>query len=354
MAAGKSTRTYPLTLSKPKPLLKVRNKTLLELNLDQLNGLVNEVILIVGYKSGMIKEYIGSEYKNINLTFVEQKEQLGTGHAALQIEPFIDDKFIVMNGDDFYHQEDLIECMKHEYAVLAKEVSAPENFGIFQVDYNGYVKDIIEKPKTFISNLANCGLYIFDKSIFEILKKIKKSERGEYEITSALKEFAKQKQVYCVKSRHWIPIGNAFNLLDLNDKIPVKEDIKGVIEEGAKVEKSDVAEGTIIAKNSKISNSTIGRNCEISGEVINSSVGNDCKIKGNIINSIIYDNSEIIGDVSYSVIDSSKLENVNILSDHKGAVIAHNCHITNTTINSGVKIWPDKKIKNKELKTDVI
>lgn len=358
LAAGKSTRTYPLTLNKPKPLLKVRNKTILEHSLDQLNDLIEEVILVIGFKSEMIRDFIGNSYKNIKIKFVEQKDQLGTGHAVLQIENLIDDKFIVMNGDDFFHKEDIKEILNHDYAVLAKEVTNPENFGIFKIDYNNNIKDIVEKPKQFISNLANCGLYVFDKDIFPILKNIKKSERGEYEITDALKEFIKQKEVYCVKSKHWIPIGNSFNLLDLNKKLldEKKEDIKGVVEEGAITENSVIAEGTIIIKNSKISDSVIGRNCEISGEVHNSSIGDNCRIAGKVENSIIYDNSEIKNcNISFSVIDSSDLENVEIISlNNKGAVIAQNCQINNTTIYSGVKIWPNKKIQNKELKNDIM
>jgi len=334
MAAGKSTRTYPLTLDKPKPLLKVRNKSLLELNLDQLNNLVDEVILIIGYKSDLIKKYIGNKYKNLKITFTEQKKMLGTGHAALQVENFIDDKFILMNGDDFFHKEDLKECLKHSYSVLAKEVSKPELFGIFKVE-NNLVKDIVEKPKKFISNLANCGLYIFDKDIFPILKKIKKSDRGEYEVTSALKEFIKQKKVYCVKSRHWIPIGYPLDLLKLNDKLSGKNIIRGVIEKPLVIENSDIAEGTVIQKNSKIKNSSIGKNCEISGT---------------IINSIIFDNSKITNSkITNSVVDSSDLDKVTAES----AVIAHNCHITNTKIINA-KIYPDKKISNKELNKDII
>ena len=80
MAAGKSTRTYPLTVNKPKPILKILDKTLLEHNLEALIGIVNEVIVIVGFKKEMIKA-IGPKYKNITIRYVEQKSQLGTGHA---------------------------------------------------------------------------------------------------------------------------------------------------------------------------------------------------------------------------------------------------------------------------------
>ena len=88
LAAGKSTRTYPLTLTRPKPLLKVANRTLLHYQLDALRGiapqgLVDEVVMVVGYKKEMIESAMGSEYNGLPIRYIEQKEQLGTGHAAL-------------------------------------------------------------------------------------------------------------------------------------------------------------------------------------------------------------------------------------------------------------------------------
>ena len=89
LAAGKSTRTYPLTLTRPKPLLKVANKALIEHNLDNLNGIVDEAIIVIGYKKDLIKKHIGKKYKNIKIRYVVQKQQLGTGHAVLTVERYV-------------------------------------------------------------------------------------------------------------------------------------------------------------------------------------------------------------------------------------------------------------------------
>jgi NDP-sugar pyrophosphorylase family protein len=96
LAAGKSTRTYPLTLTKPKPLLPVANKPIMAHNLDQLIGMVDEAIIIVGYKQEMIRDYFGDTYRGIKLRFVEQSEQLGSGHAISLAEPYIKDVFVMM------------------------------------------------------------------------------------------------------------------------------------------------------------------------------------------------------------------------------------------------------------------
>src|SRR3989338_9231338 len=118
LAAGKSTRTYPLTLARPKPLLKVANKTLLEHNLDNLKGIVDEAIIVVGYRKNMIKKYIGNKYKNLKIRYVEQKRQLGTGHAVSLLEPYIKDRFILLMGDGIYSRKDIMECIKHQYSIL--------------------------------------------------------------------------------------------------------------------------------------------------------------------------------------------------------------------------------------------
>jgi len=82
MVAGKSTRTYPLTLTRPKPLLPVANRPLICHSLDQMAGVFDEVILIVGYRQEMIRTLLGDEYRGIRLVYQEQKQQLGTGHAG--------------------------------------------------------------------------------------------------------------------------------------------------------------------------------------------------------------------------------------------------------------------------------
>src|SRR3989338_8245127 len=130
LAAGKSTRTYPLTITRPKPLLKVANKTLLEHNLDSLNDLVSEVIIIVGYKKKMIMDYIGQKYKNLNIRYVEQKEQLGTANAISVVQPYIKNKFLLLMGDDIYSRKDIGKCSKYGCSILTVKVKNPENFGV--------------------------------------------------------------------------------------------------------------------------------------------------------------------------------------------------------------------------------
>ena len=325
LAAGKSTRTYPLTLARPKPLLKAANKTILGHNLDNLNGFVDEVILVVGYKKNMIKNYFGNKYKRIRLKYVEQKEQLGTGHAVSIVEPYIKGRFILMMGDDIYSKKDIKNCIEHKYSILTTKVDNPQNFGVV-TEKNGILVDFIEKPKTFVSSLANAAFYCLDKKIFSYIRQIKKSERNEFEMPDAIKLLLKDREIHCIKASQWLPIAYPWDLLRA-DKI--------------------------LRKNKNL----IGKNSKIKGKVINSSIGDNCTINGTVKHSIVMNNSAIAKNsiVKDSVIGENVYFSGKIISIKKfGTVIADNVRAKNVIINSGCKIWPNKKISNKKITADII
>lgn len=373
LAAGKSTRTWPLTLTKPKPLLKVMNKEIIKHNLDALEGLVNEVIIIVGYKKEMIIEEIGERYGNLKITYSEQKKQLGTGHALRCVEKLINDKFIVMGGDDIFSKTDIRACLRHKYAVLGCEVDEPGRFGVFVVEKNE-VRKIVEKPKKFISNIANTGIYVFDKVVFQF--KLKKSSRGEYEIVDYINRLVKKEKVVCEKVKgYWLSVGYPWDLIFVNEYLvsTIRNEVKGKIEKNVTVQgKIKVGKGTEILSGTYIKgNIVIGENCRIGPNCFlrgNTSIGNGCHIGQavEIKNSIIMDNAKVphlsyIGD---SIIgENSNLGagtiTANLRHDNKtvksvvkdtivdtgkrkfGAIIADGVHTgINTTIYPGRKIWP--------------
>ena len=313
LAAGKSTRAYPLTLTKPKPLLKVANRTLLEHNLNNLNGIVDEVIIVVGYKKNLIKKHIGNKYKNLKIKYVEQKQQLGTGNALLAVEKYIKNAFISLNGDDIYSGEDFKNILKNKYSILVKKIEKPNSFGVI-VENNKILVNLIEKPQKFISNLVNAGLYKIDKGIFYLLKKLKKSKRNEYELTDAIKSLAKEENIYCIISKNWLPIVYPRDILRA-DKL--------------------------LRKNKSI----IGNDSRIYGNVKDSSIGDKCVIRGKIKNSVIMDKTII--DKNSIVEDSIIGENVYFSGKAFSAVIADNVKAKNVIVNRGCKIWPNKSIVGK-------
>jgi len=299
LAAGKGKRFQPLTETRPKPLLKVLNKTILEYNLDQLNGLVREVVLVIGYQGEKIRNLIGERYKNLKIKYVFQKEQLGTGNAAKKTLSLLGDKFLLLNGDDLHDREDIKKCLKEYPCILLTRVKNPSNFGI--VSCKGrFVNGIVEKPKTPKDNLANAGLYFLPKLIFNF--KIKKSARGEYEFTDYLKEFIKKEKLFFVKAKKWHFLSYPWDLFEVN-KLLIKRE-KGIRE--GKIEKGTQLKGkVIIKKGTLIKNGSylegpiyigkdcqIGPNCHIRGPV---SIGSNCRIGQavEIKNSIIGANIEI-------------------------------------------------------------
>ena len=330
LAAGKSTRTYPLTLTKPKPLLKVSNKTILEYNLEALKNIVDEIILVIGYKKNMLKDFILKNYPELKIKFVEQQEQLGTGHAVSILKNQIKNKFILLMGDNIYSKKDINEIAKHKYSILVKKVKNPELFGVV-IERNHILNNIIEKPKKFISNLISCALFSLDRKIFDILKAVKKSERGEYELTEGIKNLAICNKIYCIKSTSCFQISHPWDLLTADRKLRGNKNI--------------------IGKNSKtygnVKNSTIGNNCIMNGIIRNSIIMDNTIIDKNsivedsIIGENVYFNGKIIAKNNvYSIIKNKKVK-----IDRLGVVIADNVKAEDAEIKAGCKIWPNKKIK---------
>ncbi len=388
LAAGKSTRTYPLTLTRPKPMLTVMNKTLLEHNLEQLLGIADEVIIIVGYKKEMIIEKFGDCFGGLKIKYVEQKEQLGTGHAVLLAKEMIKDKFIVMMGDDLYSKEDIRNCARHKYCVLAQKVENPERFGVCVLN-NNFLDKIVEKPSEFVSNLANSALYVFDKRIFDM--DAGKTERGEIEITDMVNELAKKEEVSCETVKgYWFAVGYPWHLLDANKFFveKIKKKIKGKIEKNVHIHgKIILGKGSSILSGTYIEgNVVIGENCKIGPNSYirgSTSIGDNCRIGQSVeVKNIILMNGSKIPHLSYigdSVIGENvnlgagtttgnlRHDNANIKSIVKdklidsgrrkfGTIVGDNVHTgIGTQIYPGRKIWAGKTtVPGDVVKEDVI
>jgi len=311
--------------------------------------------------------------KGVKINYVDQKRQLGTGHALKYVEPLIKDRFIVIGGDDIFSKRDIKACLKHKYAVLGCKVEVPGRFGVFVVK-GKEVEQIVEKPEKFVSDIANTGLYVFDKSVFGF--KLKKSQRGEYEIVDYINMLVKKEKIICEKTKgHWLSVGYPWDLVEANNVLvsEIKNDIKGTVEKNVivkgklKVGKgTEILSGTYIKGNVVIGeNSSIGPNCYLRG---NTSIGNGCHIGQavEIKNSIIMDNAKVphlsyIGDSvigrnsnlgAGTITANLKHDNKNVRSMVKGkivdtgrrklgAIIADDVHTgINTTIYPGRKIWP--------------
>ncbi|MBI2574918.1 NTP transferase domain-containing protein [Candidatus Woesearchaeota archaeon] len=376
LAAGKSTRTWPLTISKPKALLEVANKTVLEHNLEQLQGIIKDAVIVTGFEGHQIMQRIGYRSGDINIAYTEQLQQLGTAHALKSAESKAKQRFLVLMGDDIYSREDLQNCLKHERCLLAQNVEDVSQFGLVR-EKNGVLHQITEKASLSREGLANTGCYVFKRDIFLAIKKLKRSERGEYELVDAVNALAASQKVDVVVARNWQPITRPWSLLEANEKMlcNLKEpSVKGEVEKGATIKGAvSIGKGTVVKAGAYIEgpaiigeNCTIGPNCYIRAHT---SIGNNCYV-GNateIKNSIMMKGSHA-GHLSY-VGDSVLGENVNlgastITANLKhdnshvrslvkgqlvdtgrrklGAIIGDNAHTgIHTTIYPGRKMWPN-------------
>lgn len=313
LAAGEGTRLRPLTSTRPKPMLPVAGKPFLKWDLDALaDSGIKKVYIVVGYKAETIQTYFGKKYRNMSIEYVVQKEQLGTGNAVSQVKDKITGTFLVMNGDVLVSSKLVKSFIKnhiHDASMCLIRVDSPEKFGIVEVK-RGVITSLVEKPKSPKSNLANAGLYVFNKNIFECLNRIKKSQRLEYELTDAIKILIRQGKVGAYKcEEQWIDIGRPWDLLDANEIIlkneKLKVDKKAIIEDYAIIKgEVHIGSGTIIRSGSYIVGPVyIGRDCVIGPNCFiraYSTIHNRCFV-GNgveIKNSIILPDTHI-GHLSY-------------------------------------------------------
>ena len=365
LAAGEGTRLKPITLTRPKHLIRVGGKPLLEHCLNALKAVgIEETLIVIHYMGDAIRTYFG-DGKNFGLriSYVEQKEVLGTGNAVSIAEPYVKEDFVLVYGDLLFS----VDALKKVVAIHEKEkpaatmavvpVEKPENYGIVELE-NSRVKNIIEKPSRdkAPTNLANAGIYVFSTEIFEKIKKTKASVRGEWEITDAISLLLKEKTVLGVEisKDEWLDIGRPWDLLKANRWILQRTEHKvlGTVENGAHLigpvsvaETARIRSGAYIEGPAFIDEeSDIGPNCYIRpctsiGKKVR--IGNACEIK----NSIIMDNTHI-GHLSY-VGDSIIGENCNL----GAGTITANYRLDAKTIKMKIK---DKVVDSERTKLGAV
>ena len=351
LSAGEGSRMRPLTLTKPKTMLPVARKPIIQYNIESLrdNG-ITDILLIVRYKEEIVRNYFGdgSDF-GVNISYKTQKDFLGTANAISYGEDFIDDSIIVLNGDIILDDEIIHEIIKKynylspDTLMLLTEVEDPSAFGVVEIE-NGNIKNIVEKPKReeAPSNLVNAGIYIFNKDIFDKIRETEISERGEYEITDSVSlQIEDNKTVIGHKtSKDWIDVGRPWELIEVNEELigKLKTEIKGTVEAGAVIHgEVFLDEGSVIKAGVYIEgNVYIGKNCDIGPNSYirgntyfgdNVHVGNAVEIK----NSIIMENTNV-SHLSY-VGDSVIGSNCNIAA---GTNIA-NLRFDNATIKTKIK-----------------
>lgn len=198
----------PLTADRPKPLLELLGKSLLERVFESLPEEITEIILVIGYKGEMLRERFGASFHDKKITYVEQKEQLGTGNALMICRPHIEpgEYFLIIYADDVHDKEAIADAIRRNRpAVFVARVQYPERFGVVVVDDNGRILGLEEAPKEPKTDLAVTGAYFLNADIFNYPPVLE--PRGEYYINSMLLPYMRDHEVYAEIEKLWIPIG---------------------------------------------------------------------------------------------------------------------------------------------------
>jgi len=265
------------------------------------------------------------------------------------VRDYVDERFMVINGDVIANSNDIKKLMstEGEVVIAAKEVATPEEYGILYVR-GDRVEKLVEKPKESTSNLANAGIYVFEPSIFDAIDDTPLSPRGEYEITTSIQRMISSGKEVSYAVIEAQDIGFPWHLLEANESIlHRKKDWKilGEVEPYATLKgKVDVGEGSIIRNGAYIIGPVIiGNNCDIGPNCFirpatsisdNVRIGNAVEIKNSIVMS-----GTNIGHLSY-VGDSIIGEKCNFGAGTKVANLRHDgrnviCEIGGRRYNSG-------------------
>lgn len=200
LAAGSGSRMGDAGKEYPKPMQKIGSHPIIYYHICYLRKLeIKEVIIVVGYLGGMIKQYLGNgESFGIKIRYIEQKERLGIAHAVQQLEYLIDLPFILFLGDIFFIPRNLSKMLeiynkKQARAVLAIKIEnnpyeIQKSFSVL-LSNNSLVRRVIEKPRYILTNRKGCGVYLFDPIIFDFIRQTPRTAmRDEYEITTAIQK----------------------------------------------------------------------------------------------------------------------------------------------------------------------
>ena len=265
--AGTGTKLRPHTYTQPKALIPLAGKNILSIIIDQLHDAgINDFIFIVGYLGEKIQDYVKSKYPDLTCHFVYQNERYGTGHAIELTKEIVgtDEVFIVLG--DTIAEYDIKEVLNSKYSMLGiKKVDDPRNFGVAEIDEDGFIHRVVEKPSIPKSNMALVGLYKIKETdmLFNCLQKI--IQRGnethvEFNLTDALECMIEQDAKFkSFKVQNWYDCGRKESLLQSNATLLRKM--------GGKVSGQERFENTII-----IPPVSIGEGCEIKNSVIGPNV----------------------------------------------------------------------------------
>lgn len=334
LAGGTGSRLRPITYTANKHLIPIANKPMLYYVIENLKSVgITDIGVILGNNDPeSVKKYLGDGSKlGVKITYIFQGEPKGIAHAVYCAKDFTaDEPFIVHLGDNLLKNgvRGLLDDFNNgefDSVVAVCPVKNPERFGVAEIDENGKVLKLVEKPKTPKSNLALVGVYIFKPVIYDVIKSLKPSWRDELEITEAVDsvlQSGKSLSIHIIKG-WWKDTGKPEDILEANRLVleDLNSENNGVVEDSASITgRVSIGENTVIKLGTVIKGPVvIGKNCVIGPNTYvgpYTSIGDNTIIEeGDIEDSIIIGNTKI--KVKEKIVDSIIGENCEIVESEK-------------------------------------
>jgi glucose-1-phosphate thymidylyltransferase len=194
LAAGEGTRLQPRTHDRPKPLVEVAGRPILEYSFETLlEAGITDAVVVVGYKKDEIIDRYGDSYRDLELEYAHQAERDGLAHAVLAAEPYVDDPFVVLNGDNVYNAD--LSSVVDAHATTDASITFPvtevsstvaKEGAVCEFDDDGAVVGLVEKPADPPSRRVPGAIYVLPPAVFSACDIVKPSARGEYELADAI------------------------------------------------------------------------------------------------------------------------------------------------------------------------
>jgi glucose-1-phosphate thymidylyltransferase len=320
--AGAGTKLRPHSYSQPKALIPLAGKTVLSIIIDQLKSAgINEFVFIVGYLGDKIQDYVKAKYPDLKAHYVHQVDRQGIGHAIRMTRSIVNqDEVFVVLGDTIC-EYDIKEVVESPFSMIGvRKVDDPREFGVAEIEEDGFINHVVEKPQIPKSNMALVGVYKIKESeqMFQCLEtNIRQGLRshGEYSLTDALDCMIKMGAKFkSFKVENWFDCGRKETMLESNatllKKFAVKTDA-GQFENTVIIQPVSIATGCTI-KNSIIGpNVSIGENTTIDYSIVkNSIIGSFSNLFDIVLNdSVIGSDTNLRGETrSLNIGDNTSID----------------------------------------------
>jgi glucose-1-phosphate thymidylyltransferase len=295
--AGRGTRLRPHTLTVPKPLVKVAGKSIVQRLVEDLvknnNGTVEEIAFIIGdFGKDVEQELLAlAETLGAKGHIFHQEEKLGTAHAIMCAKDCLDGNVIIAFADTLYNSEFSLDT-NTDGLLWVQRVEDPSAYGVVMLDDDGVVKEFIEKPTTFISDLAIIGIYFFKDGALlrrhlQHLLDNKIMDKGEYQLTDALENMKQEGVAFRTHLiEEWLDCGNKNALVYANQRVlDTKEDAPTIADSvellnSAVIPPCYIGEGVVLENTIVGPYVSIGANTTIKNSVLkNSIIQNDTEVE---------------------------------------------------------------------------